>query len=75
MPTDVEGVELIVEKLDRKEFVDLLKNMLELDQERRISPSSALNHPFISFSHLIDYAHSHRYVSQCCLSTVPVDVA
>ncbi|XP_067928349.1 homeodomain-interacting protein kinase 2-like isoform X2 [Watersipora subatra] len=59
VPADLEGSELIVEKLDRKEFVDLLKKMLELDQEKRVSPNSALSHPFITFSHLIDYAHSH----------------
>ena len=62
MPTDLEGTELIVEKLDRKEFIDLLKRMLALNQEKRITPDEALNHPFITFSHLIDYAHSHRCV-------------
>lgn len=60
VPTDLEGAELIVEKLDRKEFVDLLKLMLAMDQQNRISPSAALNHPFVSFSHLLEYAHTHR---------------
>lgn len=60
MPSDVEGVELIVEKLDRKEFIDLLKRMLALDQEQRITPADALSHPFITISHLIDYPHSIR---------------
>lgn len=60
MPSDLEGAELIVEKLDRKEFVNLLKKMLALDQEHRLNPNDALNHPFITFSHLIDYAHTHR---------------
>ena len=36
--------------------------MLALNQEKRITPDEALNHPFITFSHLIDYAHSHRCV-------------
>lgn len=65
VPSDLEGTELIVEKLDRKEFIDLLKRMLSLNQEKRITPDEALNHPFITFTHLIDYAHSHRLVL-CC---------
>lgn len=50
-----------MEKLDRKEFIDLLKRMLALDQEQRITPNEALSHPFITISHLIDYPHSLRY--------------
>ena len=57
MPTDLEGSELLAEKVDRREFIDLLKRMLTLDQERRITPGEALNHPFIVMTHLIDYAH------------------
>ncbi|XP_064602086.1 homeodomain-interacting protein kinase 2-like isoform X2 [Liolophura sinensis] len=57
VPTDLEGSELLAEKVDRREFIDLLKRMLTLDQERRITPGEALNHPFIMMSHLMDYAH------------------
>lgn len=57
MPTDLEGGELLAEKADRREFVDLLKRMLTLDQERRVAPGEALNHSFVSLSHLVDYAH------------------
>ncbi|XP_041365885.1 homeodomain-interacting protein kinase 2-like isoform X2 [Gigantopelta aegis] len=57
VPTDLEGSELLSEKVDRREFIDLLKRMLTLDQERRITPGEALNHPFIVMTHLIDYAH------------------
>ncbi|CAH1787334.1 unnamed protein product [Owenia fusiformis] len=59
VPTDLEGSELMSEKVDRREFIDLLKRMLTLDQERRITPGEALNHPFISLAHLVDYAHTN----------------
>lgn len=59
VPTDLEGSELMAEKLDRREFIDLLKRMLSLDQEKRILPSDALRHSFITMAHLVDYAHSH----------------
>ena len=57
VPTDLEGSELMAEKLDRREFIDLLKHMLTLDQERRITPGEALNHSFITLAHLMDYVH------------------
>lgn len=57
VPTDLEGSELLAEKVDRREFIDVLKRMLTLDQERRIKPGEALNHHFIRMAHLVDYAH------------------
>jgi len=57
VPNDLEGVELIAEKLDRRAFVSILKEMLQLDQERRIDPDAALKHTFVTMSHLVDYAH------------------
>lgn len=58
VPTDIEGAELQAEKLDRREFIDLLKRMLTLDQERRITPGQALNHNFTTMNHLIpDFSH------------------
>ncbi|KAK2189919.1 hypothetical protein NP493_94g05019 [Ridgeia piscesae] len=57
VPTNLEGSELMAEKVDRREFIDLLKRMLTLDLERRITPGEALNHAFITLSHLVDYAH------------------
>ncbi|TRY69285.1 hypothetical protein TCAL_11008 [Tigriopus californicus] len=44
-------------EVDRREFIDLLRRMLVMDQERRITPSEALNHPFVTMTHLADYAH------------------
>ena len=43
--------------MDRREFIDLLKRMLTMDQERRITPGEALQHQFVTLSHLVDYAH------------------
>ncbi|WAR02727.1 HIPK2-like protein [Mya arenaria] len=56
VPTDLEGSELLAEQVDRREFIDILKRMLTLDQERRIKPGEALNHHFIRMAHLVDYA-------------------
>ena len=33
-------------------FMDLLKGMLHLDPEERITPEQVLEHPFITMSHL-----------------------
>ncbi|XP_067121428.1 homeodomain-interacting protein kinase 2 isoform X4 [Centruroides vittatus] len=60
VPTDLEGGELLAEKADRREFIDLLKRMLTLDQERRITPGEALNHNFVTLSHLVEYAHCNN---------------
>jgi len=61
VPTDIDGMDLMAEKVDRKQLVDLLKHMLMLDQERRIKPDEALNHPFQTMSHLLDYVHCTTY--------------
>ncbi|EEB09942.1 hipk, putative [Pediculus humanus corporis] len=60
VPTDLEGGELLAEKADRREFIDLLKRMLTMDQERRIMPGEALNHAFVTLAHLVDYAHCNN---------------
>ncbi|XP_026681832.1 homeodomain-interacting protein kinase 2 [Diaphorina citri] len=61
VPTDLEGGELLAEKADRREFIDLLKRMLTMDQvERRITPGEALNHAFVTLAHLVDYAHCNN---------------
>ena len=49
---DVDGSEKLVDKLDRREFVKLLKTMLSLSPELRIAPDAALSHSFISMEHL-----------------------
>lgn len=51
------------EKADRREFVSLLKTMLLIDAEERTIPSSVLNHPFLTMTHLLDYPHSNHVQS------------
>lgn len=48
------------ESSDRREFVSLLRSMLLIDAEDRTVPSSVLNHPFLTMTHLLDYPHSHQ---------------
>ncbi|XP_050431437.1 homeodomain-interacting protein kinase 2 isoform X2 [Adelges cooleyi] len=56
VPTDLEGGELLAEKADRREFIDLLKRMLSMDPANRIHPNTALLHPFVTLAHLVDFA-------------------
>jgi len=64
VPTNLEGGELQAEKADRREFIDLLKRMLTLDQERRITPGEALNHHFVTCSHLMhEFGHCENVKS------------
>ncbi|CAL9707576.1 unnamed protein product [Knipowitschia caucasica] len=42
-----------IEHEDRKVFLDLLKKMLEVDPDKRITPAEALLHPFITMSHFL----------------------
>lgn len=72
VPTDLDGSELALEKTDRREFIDLLKRMLTLDQERRITPGEALNHGFVVLSHIAaefnqcpSYAASIKMMDVC----------
>lgn len=58
---NMEGCDQLAEKTDRREFVDLLKMMLLIDAEQRITPSDALNHPFVTMQHLLDFPHSNQY--------------
>lgn len=57
----MEGCDQLAEKADRREFVDLLKMMLLIDADQRITPSDALNHPFVTMQHLLDFPHSSQY--------------
>ncbi|XP_034552567.1 homeodomain-interacting protein kinase 1-like isoform X2 [Notolabrus celidotus] len=47
---------------DRLAFVDLLKGLINLDGALRISPSKALQHPFITMSHLSEHPYSSHYL-------------
>uniref|UniRef100_A0A8C6WH31 non-specific serine/threonine protein kinase n=1 Tax=Neogobius melanostomus TaxID=47308 RepID=A0A8C6WH31_9GOBI len=61
---NLEGNDLLAEKVDLREFVSLLKKMLLIDAEERIVPAEALNHPFVTMQHLLDFPHSN-HVKSC----------
>ncbi|KAM6981184.1 homeodomain-interacting protein kinase 1 [Aplochiton taeniatus] len=64
LSSHLEGTDMLAEKADRREFIDLLKRMLRLDADKRITPTKTLGHPFVTMSHLIDYPHS-SHVKSC----------
>lgn len=66
MTSDLEGSDMLAEKADRREFIDLLTKMLTIDADKRITPIETLNHPFVTMSHLLDFPHSTQYELTCC---------
>ncbi|XP_029683064.1 homeodomain-interacting protein kinase 2-like [Takifugu rubripes] len=71
----VNSFKTIVEFLDCHAFVDLLKLLLSVDGNRRISASQALYHPFITMSHLKEpsyevYFNNAECFMKCCTETV-----
>ncbi|KPM03036.1 homeodomain-interacting protein kinase-like protein, partial [Sarcoptes scabiei] len=70
VPTELDGSELIAEKSDRREFIDLLKRMLTMDQERRITPGEALNHSFVVLNHMIEYTQCPNVLSSAKMMEV-----
>ncbi|XP_018103449.1 homeodomain interacting protein kinase 1 S homeolog isoform X7 [Xenopus laevis] len=64
MSTDLEGTDMLAEKADRREYIDLLKKMLTIDADKRITPLKTLNHPFVTMTHLLDFPHSN-HVKSC----------
>lgn len=58
--TNLEGTDILAEKADRREFIDLLKKMLTLDADKRITPMKTLNHPFVTMTHLLHFPHSSQ---------------
>uniref|UniRef100_A0A673LKB8 non-specific serine/threonine protein kinase n=1 Tax=Sinocyclocheilus rhinocerous TaxID=307959 RepID=A0A673LKB8_9TELE len=64
LPTHLEGTDMLVEKVDRRELIDLLKRMLRLDADKRIMPTKTLAHPFVTMSHLLNFPHS-SHVKSC----------
>ncbi|MED6245873.1 Homeodomain-interacting protein kinase 3, partial [Ataeniobius toweri] len=58
-----DGSDMQAEKADRLAFVSLLKTMLLIDAEDRTIPTSVLNHPFLTMTHLLDYPHSNHVQS------------
>ncbi|CAH2220222.1 homeodomain-interacting kinase 1 isoform X1 [Pelobates cultripes] len=62
--TDLEGTDMLTEKADRREYIDLLKKMLTIDADKRITPLKTLNHTFTTMTHLLDFPHSN-HVKSC----------
>lgn len=60
MSTDLEGTDMLAEKADRREYIDLLKKMLTIDADKRITPLKTLNHQFVTMTHLLDFPHSNQ---------------
>ncbi|XP_076878279.1 LOW QUALITY PROTEIN: homeodomain-interacting protein kinase 3a [Brachyhypopomus gauderio] len=61
---NMEGFDQLAEKADRREFVDLLRMMLLIDAEQRITPADVLSHAFVTMQHLLDFPHSN-HVQSC----------
>ncbi|AWP20969.1 putative homeodomain-interacting protein kinase 3-like [Scophthalmus maximus] len=51
---------------DRQDFGDLLKGMLHLDCDKRITPSQMFQHPFITINYLAKRYPNSFYVNVCC---------
>ncbi|XP_062871202.1 homeodomain-interacting protein kinase 1 isoform X2 [Trichomycterus rosablanca] len=62
--TSLDGTDVLAEKADRREFIDLLKKMLALDADKRITPMKTLNHPFVTMTQLLHFPHS-AHVKSC----------
>uniref|UniRef100_A0A3B3S1S2 non-specific serine/threonine protein kinase n=1 Tax=Paramormyrops kingsleyae TaxID=1676925 RepID=A0A3B3S1S2_9TELE len=62
--TNLEGTDMLAEKADRREFIDLLKKMLTLDADKRITPMKTLSHSFVTMAHLLHFPHS-SHVKSC----------
>ncbi|XP_056889623.1 homeodomain-interacting protein kinase 2-like [Takifugu flavidus] len=63
---------------DQLQFLDLIKSLLKTDAAKRISASEALNHPFITMSHLLNsdfkcYLNNSTQMMRCCNEMDPAD--
>uniref|UniRef100_A0A915IUR5 Uncharacterized protein n=1 Tax=Romanomermis culicivorax TaxID=13658 RepID=A0A915IUR5_ROMCU len=54
-PLELDDVDKVCEKLDRADFIDVLKKMLDMDQDRRLTPNEGLKHPFVRMTNLLIY--------------------
>ncbi|XP_077141675.1 homeodomain-interacting protein kinase 4 [Ranitomeya variabilis] len=54
-------LEVLAERYDHKNMVDLMKRMLSWDSKRRINPTTAIKHPFISLQHLKVHHKNTKY--------------
>ena len=54
----MDNQESILTSLDRMEFISLLSRMMTLDPSQRITPTAALQMPFITMQHLAMHMHT-----------------
>ncbi|CAP32925.2 Protein CBR-HPK-1 [Caenorhabditis briggsae] len=70
-------VEQICDRLDRQEFVEVLKKMLVLNPDFRMMPSEGLESKFVNMTHLTPYAFSnyiheaHKRMEICRKNSLP----
>lgn len=68
---EMDEVDGICEKSDRADFIDILKKMLDMDQDRRLTPNEGLKHPFVQMTNLINFGtvnyvqHSLQKMEAC----------
>ncbi|XP_061415859.1 homeodomain-interacting protein kinase 2-like [Lethenteron reissneri] len=61
--SDLEGSDVLAEKADRRQFIELLRRMLTMDADKRISPLETLAHPFVTMTHLVDFPRTNHIKS------------
>ncbi|XP_069391566.1 homeodomain-interacting protein kinase 2 [Paralichthys olivaceus] len=52
-----------MELRDRRAFFSLIKGLLEIDPDRRVTPEAALSHPFLTMSHIFKKAKPYLFTS------------
>ncbi|XP_029970816.1 homeodomain-interacting protein kinase 1-like [Salarias fasciatus] len=62
---DIQPNQEAAELRDSRAFFDLLKGMLQVDRELRVTPAEALQHPYITMSHLSGDPSSTQYLITC----------
>ncbi|XP_030581851.1 homeodomain-interacting protein kinase 2-like [Archocentrus centrarchus] len=55
----------VAEMADRLMFIEMIKGLLQLDAETRITPEQVLDHPFAKMSHMVSFYHLSSYVQSC----------
>ncbi|XP_030592554.1 homeodomain-interacting protein kinase 3-like [Archocentrus centrarchus] len=55
----------VAEMADRLMFTEMIKELLQLDAETRITPEQVLDHPFAKMSHMASFHHLSSYVKSC----------
>ncbi|XP_073404759.1 homeodomain-interacting protein kinase 4 [Dendrobates tinctorius] len=54
-------LEVLAERYDHRNMVDLMKRMLSWDSKSRINPTTAIKHPFICLQHLKIHHKNSKY--------------